>query len=252
LNHNPVIKDSRSSVSSGEGTPAFRALVLDRRKLNDKIASVIQHQILHGQLKAGDDLPPERALAALLGVNRGTVREAIPLLCERGLVEKRSGSRLRIKAMEPGNIATVLHDIVISNNCSHKELHQFRGVFEPKVAALAARNARPDDLKKLAQVLRALEAAWVRKEVQLLATMDAQFHLDLSAASHNALMQAVGIGLNVILERFMKITHALVRSEVSFWTHRLIYQAMLRRNPAEAEEAMKEQLATQPILEAEG
>jgi len=49
----------------------------------------------------------------------------------------------------------------------------------------------------------------------------------------------------------MKITHALVRSEVSFRTHRLIYQAIVRRNPAEAEEAMQEQLAAQPILEAE-
>ncbi len=225
--------------------------MLDRRKLSDKIAGVIQRQILHGKLKAGDYLPPESALAALLGVNRATVREAIPLLCERGLVEKRSGNRLRIKAIQPGNIATVLRHIVISNNCSHKELHQFRGVFEAKVAALAAKNAHADDLKKLAQVLQALEAAWVNKEVQLLAAMDAQFHLDLSAASHNALMLAMGIGLSVILERFMKTTHALVRSEVSFRTHRLIYQAIVRRNQAEAEEAMQEQLATQPIVEAE-
>jgi len=112
------MKDSRSSGSSGEGIPAFRLLVLDRRKLNHKIAGVIQRQILHGKLMAGDYLPPERALAALLGVNRATVREAIPLLCERGLVEKRSGNRLRIKAIQPGNIATVLRHIVISNNCS--------------------------------------------------------------------------------------------------------------------------------------
>jgi GntR family transcriptional repressor for pyruvate dehydrogenase complex len=244
-----VTKDSRSSAWSDEGIPAFRALVLDRRKLNDKIAAAVQQKILQGRLRAGDCLPPERALAALLGVNRSTIREAIPLLCERGLVEKKDGNRLCIKAVAPGDIAAALRQTGIPRDCSHKELHEFRSIFEPTVAAFAARNARPDDLNKLDRVLRTLETAWAEKEIQLLAAMDAQFHLGLSTATHNTLMLAVGMGLNVILERFMKMTHTLVRNEPCFQTHRLIYEAIVRHNPTEAESAMREQIATQPVLE---
>jgi len=38
----------------------FDALVVDRQKLNEQIAEMIQEQITHGKLKPGDRLPPER------------------------------------------------------------------------------------------------------------------------------------------------------------------------------------------------
>jgi len=44
----------------------FGALLLDRQKLNEQIAEMIQQQITHGKLKPGDRLPPERDLASQL------------------------------------------------------------------------------------------------------------------------------------------------------------------------------------------
>ena len=37
---------------------AFDVFLLDRQKLNEQIAEIIQQQINHGKLKAGDRLPP--------------------------------------------------------------------------------------------------------------------------------------------------------------------------------------------------
>jgi GntR family transcriptional repressor for pyruvate dehydrogenase complex len=241
----------RNSASPVEGIGAFGALVLDRQKLNEQIAEMIQQQITHGKLTPGDRLPPERELASLLKVNRATVREAIHLLSERGLVERKNGRGTRIMAMDPGNVGAAINRFFISNNCSQRELHEFRSVFEPRVAAFAATNARAEDIKNLGSVLSALEEAWVAQDLQRLASTDAQFHLALAAASHNTLMLAVATGLNIVLERSMKMSHASAHSEESFRTHRIIYRAVAHHDPIKAEQAMKEQFDSQPILEAQ-
>lgn len=49
-------------------------------------------EILAGRYDPGQALPAERALADLLGVNRGAVREAIQRLSAAGLVESRQGA----------------------------------------------------------------------------------------------------------------------------------------------------------------
>lgn len=221
---------------------AFDALSLDRQKLNEQIAERIQQDISDGKLKAGDKLPPERELASLLKVNRATVREAIHLLRERGLVERKNGRGTRIVAMLPDNVGAAIDRFFVSNNCSRKELQEFRDIFEPKVAAFAATNARPEDIRKIGIVLRDLELAWESQDPVQLAAADAQFHLALAAASHNTLMLAVATGIHIVLERFMKMSHASVQSEESFRTHRLIYRAVAQHDPLKAERAMQQQL----------
>src|SRR5215471_10720144 len=132
----------------------FDTVLLDRQKLNEQIAEKIQLQITDGKLKPGDRLPPERELASLLKVNRATVREAIHLLRERGLVERKNGRGTHIVAMLPNDVGAVIDRFFVTNNCSQRELWDFRVIFEPKVAALAAANAKPEDVKKLGIDLR--------------------------------------------------------------------------------------------------
>ncbi len=58
----------------------------------DACVSALQRAILEGDLKAGERLPPERALAASFGVNRVTVRTALTRLQTAGLISVRQGS----------------------------------------------------------------------------------------------------------------------------------------------------------------
>jgi GntR family transcriptional regulator, transcriptional repressor for pyruvate dehydrogenase complex len=232
------------SVDDSRG---FDVLLLDRQKLNEQIAEKIQEQITDGRLKPGDQLPPERELAALLKVNRATVREAIHLLRERGLAERKNGRGTRIVAMLPDSVGAAIDRFFVTNNCSQRELWDFRIIFEPKVAAMAAANADEEDVKRLGVVLRNLEAAWDIKDPGQLAAADAQFHLTLAAASHNTLMLAVATGLNIVLERFMRTTHAAAHSEKSFRTHRIIYRAVSQHDPEKAERSMRQQLESTPI-----
>jgi GntR family transcriptional repressor for pyruvate dehydrogenase complex len=245
------VKEMMDLVSLVDEGRAFNVMLLDRQRLNEQIAEKIQEQITEGKLKPDDQLPPERELAALLKVNRATVREAIHLLRERGLVERKNGRGVRVVAMPPDSVGVAIDRFFVTNNCSPQELWDFRIIFEPKVAALAAANAHAQDIKKLRAFLHSLEAAWDSRDPAKLAEADAHFHLALAAASHNILILAVATGLNILLERFMRTNHAATHSERSFRTHRTIYRAVSKCDPGDAERAMRLQLESTPISDEE-
>ena len=62
----------------------------------------LREQILTGALPEGTRLPPERALAGRLGVNRSTVVQGYRELVADGLIEQRVGSGSRVAALREG------------------------------------------------------------------------------------------------------------------------------------------------------
>jgi GntR family phosphonate transport system transcriptional regulator len=58
----------------------------------DDIVATIAAQIAAGELRSGSQLPTQSQLAELHGVNRHTIRRAIDLLTQQGLVLSRQGS----------------------------------------------------------------------------------------------------------------------------------------------------------------
>jgi GntR family transcriptional regulator len=72
-----------------ETTPKYR-----------RIADALAAEIAAGRLKAGEQIPPERAIARDLGASRMTVRQALRHLAERGLIETRVGQGTFVGAPE--------------------------------------------------------------------------------------------------------------------------------------------------------
>jgi len=67
------------------------------KKISEEIVSQIKQLISKGELKPGDRIPSERELAAMLGVSRPSVREAIMVLEAMGFLESRQGGALSSK-----------------------------------------------------------------------------------------------------------------------------------------------------------
>ncbi len=57
-----------------------------------QLAGQLREQIVDGQIAAGEALPSERDLCDILGASRVTIRKAIELLIEEGLLSRRQGS----------------------------------------------------------------------------------------------------------------------------------------------------------------
>ena len=53
---------------------------IERKSLSRSVFEQLSEQILRGALSPGDNLPGERSLSDVLGVNRGAVREALKRL----------------------------------------------------------------------------------------------------------------------------------------------------------------------------
>ena len=68
-----------------------------------EISNVLRDEILLGQYRVGERLPSERDLAARFSVNRGSVREAIKILAQLGIVTVQPGG-VRIVALEEASL----------------------------------------------------------------------------------------------------------------------------------------------------
>ena len=73
---------------------------ITRDTLPDQIAARLIALITERQLKAGDRLPPERELAAAMGVSRSSLREALRALAMVGVVEMRHGDGTYLTSLE--------------------------------------------------------------------------------------------------------------------------------------------------------
>ena len=80
-------------VDPSSGVPVFRQ-VMDQ----------VRFHIASGLLAAGDELPPTRSLSAELGVNPMTISKAYNLLERDGVLERRPGRPLVVKAFEPAEL----------------------------------------------------------------------------------------------------------------------------------------------------
>jgi len=73
---------------------------MSRTPLWSAIADTLRRAIAAGEYKVGDKLQTEAALSARFGVNRHTVRHALKVLAEEGLVHSRRGAGVFV-AMAP-------------------------------------------------------------------------------------------------------------------------------------------------------
>ena len=180
----------------------FESVQLTRERLHEQIADSIQEMITCGQIQVGERLPPERELAKLPDVNRSTVREAIRLLHQRGLVEMKTGSGTYITKVPTSIVGEAIERLYISHDCSYEDLVALRSILEPGIATLAAIKAEPEDLERLDRSLQRLDSLWYSMDcIEDLVAADTDFHMALAVASHNELLLAIFNGIRMVMVR---------------------------------------------------
>lgn len=66
-----------------------------------RVAATLQNAIARGDHPVGSLLPPEPQLCEQFGVSRHTLREAVRILCEMGLLVRQQGVGTRVKRTQP-------------------------------------------------------------------------------------------------------------------------------------------------------
>ena len=196
-------------------------------------------------MQAGNRLPADRELAIMLQVSRPTVREALQLLEQRGLIEIHIGRGTFIKDISRSIIADSFERFFIFKNCTWEELLTLRDINEPEVAALAARNATPKDILKLRECLAIIED--VPGEQGIKPEIDTSFHETVAGATHNELIIALSCGLQQVMCIWLQAQYASTRhdseiNQTSIRVHRQIYEAIEAHDPEAARRAMCENM----------
>src|SRR3954454_3077984 len=114
-----------------------------RDALPDQIAQRLIALITERALKPGDRLPPERELAATMGVSRSSLREALRALAMLGVAEMRQGDGTYLTSLQPEKLMRPVGLVLALTDTGLAELFEARKLVEPGLAAWAAE--RRDD-----------------------------------------------------------------------------------------------------------
>ena len=119
----------------------------------------IEDAIISKRLKPGDKLPSERELQERFQAGRGSVREALGILKQKGLIEIRKGVKgggyVRRVGVDQASESLAL--LFRHFGISTEQLNEFRECIERTAATLAAVRATPHDLRALKVLIRQLE-----------------------------------------------------------------------------------------------
>ncbi len=142
-------------VANGRMRVLRKGSVVAQRTKHERILSQVENSILTRQLKPGDKLPPERELQEKYQIGRGTVREVLIALQQKGLIEIRKGAKGGAFVREVDNeyASETLALLIRHGRVSVKHLADFREVVEVTTAAHAAERATPEDIRHLKELL---------------------------------------------------------------------------------------------------
>ncbi|MBE3639252.1 GntR family transcriptional regulator [Mangrovicoccus algicola] len=197
--------------------------------------AVLRRQILAGELPGGTRLY-EVALAERLDVSRTPVREAMARLVEEGLLERGPKGGFAVRAFETADVLDTI---------------ELRGVMEGMAARLAAeRGADPAALAGAQEVLARLDACFAGDETDFDAYAEAnrEFHALLARLAGSATLERE-------LERIARLPFGSPSAFLPFrmqagefrdilrvgqHEHRMLVEAILRRQGARAEALARE------------
>lgn len=192
--------------------------------LRDTAYNRIRDAIRYGTLEPGEPLSETR-LSNWLGISRTPVREALQQLARQGLVQIIPGRAVTVAAPSMEDTLNAIH---------------VRSILEPVVVQMATESISNARLEELWTALRTMEAAVLGDDRETWSRADSTYHEIISSACPNQLLgelsqqirgrvSFVAIDIRTSPERLAECT----------LEHRRIVEAMARREPEAAADAMR-------------
>lgn len=208
---------------------------------HEQIIESLRGLIEAGELKPGDRLPPERALAETFRVSRNSVREAIRALAQRGVLESRRGAGTFVAQRDEADMAEAFAEVFSLQRRRLEDIFEFRRMVEPAIAALAAKRVDKAMLKELDALLdRQQDQVWTRQRAE---EADMEFHRLLALASGNTILVDLLDAMHgAVSESRADTLQTPARMRKSLENHRMILVALAEGNEEGARAAMSEHL----------
>ncbi len=190
----------------------------------------IRDLIATGELAPGARLPPEAELAALVGVSRNSLREAVRALIQANVLDVRRGDGTYVTSLEPHRLLSGLSFVMeLMQDRTLLELFEVRRLLEPAATGLAACRIRDDSIQELRDLVAAMRRSTVAENLIIL---DVEFHRSVVQASGNETLVSLLEALFTRTAR-ARIWRGIWDRGALEWTyaqHEFIVDALARRD----------------------
>jgi GntR family transcriptional regulator, transcriptional repressor for pyruvate dehydrogenase complex len=208
-----------------------------RSSVPEQVAGKLLDLIRTGNLKPGDQLPPERKLSLILRVSRPSLREALRALQILGVLRVHHGGGVYVSSLESGELMTPLVNLIALDTRNADGLHEARSVIEGEVAALAAARITDEELERLRAIL--LLQQGLTEDPISFRVSDAEFHQIIIEACRNPFLARMAMSYYACGMEYRRIASetrgVLARSLID---HKGIIRALASRSPDGARKAM--------------
>lgn len=180
----------------------LRGSGLKRRKLSDQVVDRIKHWLMTERMQPGDRLPQEKELMSLLGVSRGTIREALKALEVQGVVRVATGRFGGAVVAEVGyeTAANLLGNYFYFKKLLAKEIYEFRQLIEPEMAAEVVGRLAETDFRRLEELIESCACVEDTPDARRRQRLDElEFHNVLAACCPNPLFSFACQFVNKVL-----------------------------------------------------
>lgn len=158
---------------------------IHRKTLAEEVADRINDLIVNGTYRVGEKLPNETDMMASFGVGRSTIREAIKLLANIGILDVRHG------------VGSFVNELVSSrepidvrlSKADTKHIDEVRAWLEIKMAEKAAMNRTEADIRNMADVLQRRDHFGKTGQIEQSIDEDLAFHSCMAHATCNPVLE---------------------------------------------------------------
>jgi len=202
-----------------------------RKNLADEVAGHLQQQICSGRYAIGQQLPIEPELMQQFGVGRSSIREAVRLLVNAGLVRVQQGLGTFIisqQAMgEP--LAQRFH------RAHFHDLNEVRLLLEVKIAEKAALHRTREDIAQMKNFLKKRGEYAKARNIDACMQADIDFHTSIAIASKNEIMVDLYKTIATHLKQSFLERYADTKPfQESQDLHKALLQSIINKDPAQA------------------
>ncbi|WP_343691817.1 FadR/GntR family transcriptional regulator [Chitinophaga sp.] len=158
---------------------------IHRKTLAEEVADRINDLIVNGTYRVGEKLPNETDMMTSFGVGRSTIREAIKLLANIGILDVRHG------------VGSFVNELVSSrepidvrlSKADTKHIDEVRAWLEIKMAEKAAMNRTEADIRNMAEVLQRRDHFGKTGQIEQSIDEDLAFHSCMAHATCNPVLE---------------------------------------------------------------
>jgi DNA-binding FadR family transcriptional regulator len=199
-----------------------------------------------GMVAPGEKFPPERELAAQLGISRLTLREAIRELSEAGYLRSRRG-RLGgtfVTYTRPAPDKAEVQRLALADADKLSDALTFRLAVESGAADVLARQFQASPESQVQAILAAKLAEVNGAGPEDYRRLDTLFHLSIAELAGSSLLAAACADARMRLNDLLNAIPVLQRNiDHTAGQHKAIVEAILAGDPVAARTAVAEHLA---------